>query len=421
VGLSAGVTVAAAARAGVRSQALAFAVVAGALLAPGVRQPRLLPVAVVLLAVLATGVAVAQRHEPAGYPRGLLVGVLVGLLAAVVLSGTGLAPAVAWAVLGLPTAFGAGVDWCRPSSVRVVTLLSGIPVVAVVVTGPGVRATQAGASGTALVLGLAPVWFVGVLAVLWSLERDGESAAAVARPVGPAPAPGARRLPDLVRVPVVALLVGVVVAVAAGKVPAPAPGPSALPPDAPLVAPSDQGDPVLPTPTVVPAPDAPDPPVTTTPPPLDTPPADPVADAGPLLLAVIALAALLAVLWTVVRRARRPAPGGPTRRWAAAAHERRRPRDGAGRRRRRPDPLGPPWAEDLRRRLEEEGARRGRPRGPAESVTAYAEALAATVLPDPRVRALGAVLSTAYFGPDVPLDPASWPAVLDELCVAYPI
>src|SRR4051812_36565482 len=136
MGLTA-IVVAAPVRAGVRSQVLGFAVVALALLAPGLRQPRLLPAAVVLLAVLATGVAVAQRHEPAGYPRGLLVGVLAGLLAAVVISGTGSSPAVAWAVLALPAAFGAGVDWCRPSSVRVLTLLSALPVVAVAVTGAG--------------------------------------------------------------------------------------------------------------------------------------------------------------------------------------------------------------------------------------------------------------------------------------------
>jgi hypothetical protein len=343
----------------------------------------------------------------------LLVGVLVGLLAAVVLSGTGLAPAFAWAVLALPSAFGAGVDWCRPSGVRVVTLLSGIPVVAVVVTGAG---------GAVLVRALAVVWFVGVLAVLWSLERDGEASAAVARPAGPAPTPGANRLPDLVRVPVVALLIGVVVAVAAGTVPPPARGPSSLP-DPPLVLPSDHGDPVLPMPAetdpVTTLPDFPDPPVTVAPAAALEPDPQAVADAGPLLLVVTALAALMAILSAVVRRARRPAPGSSARRWGAAAPVHRRPGDGPDRRR-RSDPLGPPWAEDLRRRLEREGARRDRPRRPAESVTAYTEALAATALPDPRVRALGAALSTAYFGRAGPEGPASWSAVLDEICAAHP-
>jgi hypothetical protein len=95
-------------------------------------------------------------------------------------------------------------------------------------------------------------------------------------------------------------------------------------------------------------------------------------------------------------------------------------------------PPAPAWAHILVGRLEREGARRGRTRCPAETVPDYAAALADTVLPDPRVRELGAALSAALFGPldpdpdpvapvepvgPVDPDPSSrWSAVLDDVC-----
>ena len=89
------------------------------------------------------------------------------------------------------------------------------------------------------------------------------------------------------------------------------------------------------------------------------------------------------------------------------------------------DPLaGPPWARALLRRLEREGARRGRPRQPDETVAGYAGALAASVLPDRRVGDLGAALSAALFDPARATEggdiPPEWSAVLDDVCRAHP-
>ena len=231
-------------------------------------------------------------------------------------------------------------------------------------------------------------------------------------------------MPDLVRLPLAALLIGVVVAVAAGPVPPPTMTLPMTEDLSPSGDPAAGGAPVLPSPAdaVSTVPGVPDPPVTAgTPAPVEAEP-QPDENADPILLVVAVLAALAAILGLIVRRARRPAPAAY--RWRAAwrvrrrARRRRQPRR---RRRRRPEPLGPPWAEDLRRRIEREGARRGRPRRPAESITAYIEALAAGTLPDPRLIQLGAALSAAYFGPDMPDRPAappSWAVVLDEVCAA---
>jgi hypothetical protein len=80
---------------------------------------------------------------------------------------------------------------------------------------------------------------------------------------------------------------------------------------------------------------------------------------------------------------------------------------------------GPAWARDLLARLESEGARRGRPRRPTDSVAGYSRDLAGGVLPDPRVGDLGAALSGALFGPgDPPAGP--WPLLLDDICAAHP-
>jgi hypothetical protein len=59
-------------------------------------------------------------------------------------------------------------------------------------------------------------------------------------------------------------------------------------------------------------------------------------------------------------------------------------------------------AHNLLERLMEEGRKRGRPRRPCETVAQYAAALAASVLPDPRLVQVGDVLSAAYFAPAAP-------------------
>ena len=58
----------------------------------------------------------------------------------------------------------------------------------------------------------------------------------------------------------------------------------------------------------------------------------------------------------------------------------------------------PSWAEVTVARLGREGARRGRPRAPPESVLAYVAALADDTLPDARLLEVGRILSAALFG-----------------------
>ncbi len=79
----------------------------------------------------------------------------------------------------------------------------------------------------------------------------------------------------------------------------------------------------------------------------------------------------------------------------------------------------PPWVMDLRRRLEREGAARGAPRRPAETVAAYAARLSSSVLPDPRLPGVGTVLTAALFGP-VPVDPglAAWAGSVVDAAVS---
>ncbi len=81
------------------------------------------------------------------------------------------------------------------------------------------------------------------------------------------------------------------------------------------------------------------------------------------------------------------------------------------------------WAEGLVRRLEREGAARGRPRGRDETVPAYTAALAADQLPDPRLTTIGLVASDALYGRTQPSDELrSWAdATLAEIVDAHPV
>lgn len=107
-----------------------------------------------------------------------------------------------------------------------------------------------------------------------------------------------------------------------------------------------------------------------------------------ILLALVVAAAVGAALWWFRREAR------PT---AASGLER--------------------WPLELAARLGREGARRGRPRRPGETVIAYAGALTDGPLPDGRLVAVGAVISEGLFGRrPVPPDRQAWAAhVLDEV------
>jgi hypothetical protein len=62
----------------------------------------------------------------------------------------------------------------------------------------------------------------------------------------------------------------------------------------------------------------------------------------------------------------------------------------------------PPWALRLAAEIDHEGARRGRRRARSEPLARYAAALAAGVLPDPRVPEVAEVVSGALFGPRDP-------------------
>ncbi len=61
-----------------------------------------------------------------------------------------------------------------------------------------------------------------------------------------------------------------------------------------------------------------------------------------------------------------------------------------------------PPAYNLLERLIDEGRKRGRPRRASETVSQYAAALAATVLPDARLLYVGDILTAAYFAPEPP-------------------
>ena len=116
---------------------------------------------------------------------------------------------------------------------------------------------------------------------------------------------------------------------------------------------------------------------------------------GWVLLAVAA--ALLALAGLVTYLVRRPGPPAPT--------------------------TAPPWALLLARRLEDEGRQRGRPRGRAEPLAAYAAALGTSVLPDERMARVGAVTSAGLFaGTEPGTDAQHWAAsALDEIAEAHPV
>lgn len=80
------------------------------------------------------------------------------------------------------------------------------------------------------------------------------------------------------------------------------------------------------------------------------------------------------------------------------------------------------WALEVLADLEAAGTARGRPREPAETVLGYTEALAATVLPDERIAAVGRVLSGALFDrAEVSAYTRAWAgAVVAEVVAANP-
>ncbi len=90
--------------------------------------------------------------------------------------------------------------------------------------------------------------------------------------------------------------------------------------------------------------------------------------------------------------------------------------------RRRPPRDPGSWAQEMARRLDEEGAERGRPRNPSETVVDYTVALADEPLPDPRLVTVGAVVSEALFDRQEPPESTrSWAdTVVSEALEANP-
>lgn len=80
------------------------------------------------------------------------------------------------------------------------------------------------------------------------------------------------------------------------------------------------------------------------------------------------------------------------------------------------------WAHRMAARLSHEGARRGRARGPGETVATHARALADGPLPDGRVVAVGQMVSAALFGRRAPdaSDQAWADAAIDEATTQHP-
>jgi hypothetical protein len=75
------------------------------------------------------------------------------------------------------------------------------------------------------------------------------------------------------------------------------------------------------------------------------------------------------------------------------------------------------WGEEMTRRLNALGERYNRPRGGAEPVASYAEALGEDSIRDPRLGGVGSVVSSAFFGrSEPPAEQQAWAeAVLTEL------
>jgi hypothetical protein len=80
------------------------------------------------------------------------------------------------------------------------------------------------------------------------------------------------------------------------------------------------------------------------------------------------------------------------------------------------------WAHRMAARLSREGARRGRARGPGETVATHARALAEGPLPDGRVVTVGQMVSAALFGRRAPAasDQAWADAAIDEATARHP-
>ena len=76
-----------------------------------------------------------------------------------------------------------------------------------------------------------------------------------------------------------------------------------------------------------------------------------------------------------------------------------------------------PWAAEMLDRLEQAGARRGRPRRVAESTRQYALSLSARALPDERLEAVGIAIEADAFSPDQP-DPTQRAWAEDVLAAA---
>ncbi len=81
------------------------------------------------------------------------------------------------------------------------------------------------------------------------------------------------------------------------------------------------------------------------------------------------------------------------------------------------------WAERMAARLAWEGARRGRPRAPSETVVEHSTALVDSVLPDRRLRTVGDVLSASLFGrTEPPTATRQWvEQVVDDATEAAPV
>lgn len=92
------------------------------------------------------------------------------------------------------------------------------------------------------------------------------------------------------------------------------------------------------------------------------------------------------------------------------------------RRRSEASPTERSLAEALVIRIEEHGAAHGRPRRRAETIVAYTRSLAAGPIPDPRLEAIGSLLSQALFGGAPPPidDLARADSVVSEIVEAHP-
>ncbi len=356
----------------------------------------------VLAASVAVGIATGAERAFRGFPG--LTAALVTVMALVLL-GSRVLPDLLdrWGlVLLYVPLIPVGLDWQRVGRLQATIAVAAFLIIPV---------SMAERSGwLAVTLG----WFAVAAASLWCLEQDRRRGEDRPQPLVPGAADPDQHPGDLLRTLLPAIVAGLLAALLL-SVPSCNPELNLPPTDAGRSVPVDPGDPGAGDPGAGGAdsggPDAVQPGDGTATGPGGAPGTGPGAGGGTgngadqsgtppsaprvspwWLLAVVALAAAVAWFWW--RRSRTPPPLAADREWAVALVE----------------------------RIDQAGKARGLPRPGSSTVLAHTDHLAGSVLPDPRLRSVGRLLSDALFGQTaVSAHTRMWAqAVVDEILEAHP-